>query len=428
VANYASRRAREVSEREGRVAAFAKLVGAQREEADREIAERDRNLATLQGIIDALKAHTKTEEDNVVRLETVVKDREATIADLTARHDTLGKQNNENEQMNRNHEKTIERLNKQSLDDMTAVIEKHRKDLEATRLQHETDMNTFAQKSVTAASDELKAENADLSRQVQALQTLVASNAASRAALAAADTAQKAMIKQLSQELAKEKAELKVVEAEDLTLTTEKHQSEKTIRELTSEFKLIEKELKQGEKSFAGALDQYDKTFDPAMTRAVDAAGLGMLLTSQDWAGFYAAIKEANPKREMYSPSALFLVLESMAGTWQMFERDGLLDVIVRKLVYDRRLWDTIENAEKYGERETHYNSKHLGKFRAAFGLVAPAKAAKGGALSPLPVVAPVGVLPPELVLEPAPAAVVSIQTRPRTLTPLPKPPTAAAP
>jgi chromosome segregation ATPase len=210
VANYASRRAREVSEREGRVAAFAKLVGAQREEADREIAERDRNLATLQGIIDALKAHTKTEEDNVVRLETVVKDREATIADLTARHDTLGKQNNENEQMNRNHEKTIERLNKQSLDDMTAVIEKHRKDLEATRLQHETDMNTFAQKSVTAASDELKAENADLSRQVQALQTLVASNAASRAALAAADTAQKAMIKQLSQELAKEKAELKV--------------------------------------------------------------------------------------------------------------------------------------------------------------------------------------------------------------------------
>jgi hypothetical protein len=202
----------------------------------------------------------------------------------------------------------------------------------------------------------------------------------------------------------------------NLTLTTEKHQSEKTIRELTSELKLIEKELQKGENSFAGALDKYDQTFDPAMTRAVDAVGLGMMLADKDYAGFYAAIKEANPIKERYSPSALFLVLESMAGTWKTFQENGDDDVLVRKLVYDRRLWDTIDNAEKYEERETHYNSKHLAAFKAAVGLVAPAKVAKrAGGLSPLPAV--VVALAPEPVLEPAPPAVLPI--KPRVLSPL---------
>jgi hypothetical protein len=82
---------------------------------------------------------------------------------------------------------------------------------------------------------------------------------------------------------------------------------------------------------------------------------------------FYEVIREPNPIAETYTPSALFLMLESMAGTWKMVLRDGFPEVLVRKLVYDLRLWDTIKN----GDKRTFYTSKHFLEFTTAFGLQA---------------------------------------------------------
>jgi hypothetical protein len=80
-------------------------------------------------------------------------------------------------------------------------------------------------------------------------------------------------------------------------------------------------------------------------------------------------IKETNPTQETYSTSALFLMLESMAGTWKMVVMANYVftEVLVRKLVYDRRLWDTIKNRDK----RTFYTSKHFLGFTTAFGLQA---------------------------------------------------------
>jgi hypothetical protein len=58
---------------------------------------------------------------------------------------------------------------------------------------------------------------------------------------------------------------------------------------------------------------------------------------------------------------------ESVAGTWKMIARDGFTEVLVRKLVYDRRLWDTIANEDKH----VYYASGHLLEFTKAFGLEA---------------------------------------------------------
>ena len=200
---------------------------------------------------------------------------------------------------------------------------------------------------------------------------------------------------------------------------------------MESEMKLVKDALRDGESGFAVALETYDKTFDPAMTRQVDAAGLKALLEAKNYAGFYAAIKEANPKRETYSPSALFLVLESMAGTWKMCgnSADGYTDVLVRKLIYDLRLWDAITNIEKYDESVTHYNSKHLRAFRLAFGLVAPVAVKVKRDLSPLPAeVKPPPVLVPGPAWQVVPADPLLTLTRPRVLQPLALPPLKTGP
>jgi hypothetical protein len=120
----------------------------------------------------------------------------------------------------------------------------------------------------------------------------------------------------------------------------------------------------------AGEFKKLDEKLDAGMAAQIDVLKLITLLNSGDvgrYQTFYEVIKEAGPKKERYTPSALFLMAESVAGTWKMIARDGFTDVLVRKLVYDRRLWDTIENEDKH----VHYASKHLRGFTEAFGLEA---------------------------------------------------------
>jgi hypothetical protein len=74
----------------------------------------------------------------------------------------------------------------------------------------------------------------------------------------------------------------------------------------------------------------------------------------------------------MYANPALFLVLESMGGTWmtalEEFTRSVRLDdTTIELLIYDLRQWDSIENENKV---DIKHVSPHYMNFMKAFGLV----------------------------------------------------------
>jgi hypothetical protein len=122
----------------------------------------------------------------------------------------------------------------------------------------------------------------------------------------------------------------------------------------------------------AHQLDKFDVKLNAGMDAQINVlkliAILGNAADSERYNKFYGMIREANPTRETYTPSALFLMLESMAGTWKMVVMANYVftEVLVRKLVYDRRLWDTIKNADK----RTFYTSKYFRGFTTAFDLI----------------------------------------------------------
>jgi hypothetical protein len=132
----------------------------------------------------------------------------------------------------------------------------------------------------------------------------------------------------------------------------------------------VDGETKRTRGVMAGELGKLDKRINAGMDAQINVlkliAILGNAADSERYNKFYGMIREANPTRETYTPSALFLMLESMAGTWKLVLRDGFTEVLVRKLVYDRRLWDTIKNVDK----RTFYTSKYFRGFTTAFDLI----------------------------------------------------------
>ena len=107
-----------------------------------------------------------------------------------------------------------------------------------------------------------------------------------------------------------------------------------------------------------------------------------------DPAAFRAAVRgTGTPKLKQYSHEALFLLLEAMGGTWCMYRKNEddfakisdsdphyqthkdnynkHKDVLVRQLVYDITVWDSIANPTKH----TRYASKHVRDFIEHFKL-----------------------------------------------------------
>jgi hypothetical protein len=94
----------------------------------------------------------------------------------------------------------------------------------------------------------------------------------------------------------------------------------------------------------------------------------------EEFKEFYELVKRNPSPKETYSKAALFLVLESMGGTWKMAlasrvgkaDTEDYDDIITEKIIYDLRQWDAIGNGGKVGMRHT---SKDFKAFVAAFGL-----------------------------------------------------------
>jgi hypothetical protein len=301
-------------------------------------------------------------------------------------------------------------------------MEKHQQTLEKTRIQHEAEMKKMLDERNNSndVHKNLTLENVDLKRQ---LDTLTAENAVlntMNADLVATD-------QKLVSDLRTEKVDHVALLTDDRTLRA-------INRRLQSEIKDIQQDLKESEKVFASQLDEFDRKLDTGMKTQIDEAGLKLMLekaTDADrYNTFFRTIRDENPESETYTSSALFLMLESMTGTWKMCVGHGFNDVLVRKLIYDLRLWDTIENAGKYEVEggQTRYNSKHLRGFTEVFDLkrrpaaVEPAVDAEAAVVGP-PAAVEAAVEAEAAVVGPPAAAAVEVEEELAVV----EPPTAAA-
>ena len=95
-------------------------------------------------------------------------------------------------------------------------------------------------------------------------------------------------------------------------------------------------------------LKAYDAVMTEGMTGVITEA-MRKMLRDGDFKGFYKAVKIRPSRRESYSNAVLFLVLESMGGTWKMAleesaqfknEDDNYDEITIEKIIYDLREWD----------------------------------------------------------------------------------------
>jgi len=371
--NLHARHELEISEREKRAGALKDLTDEARKKAEAEIIARYKaelegmklRNEELNGQIAVLQGHLAGEETELSDLKARVAELQGGIARLKTEHDTSGRE------LSEEHEAKIVALNKANNEEMQKLLKDHVDKLQGINKDHEDKMAGLRQTGAEtqAAHDKLVAEIAELKRQNQ---TLLDGHATETAGLKNTITRLEVEVKLKQGVITKEEAVLEQTGLNNqslqnliIQLKDENQNLENAIEKVTLE---LDEETERTETVVAHQLEKLDKKLDGGMDTQIDVLKLRQLLQAGNYAGFYELIKETAPEKETYTAPALFLMLESIAGTWKMYG-EGATDVLVRKLVYDRRLWDTIANAEK--NTQTHYNSRHLTGFMHAFGLEA---------------------------------------------------------
>jgi hypothetical protein len=386
----------EISEREKRVGALNDLTGEERAKAVKEITDKcEAEVGKMKDIRDQLNVHITELEGQLVTggaevgalktkvggletqvgdLEAKVKELERTIAEITENHDLLKIDKDELEGMIKKHDTAIHELNDKNLLDMKNALELHRVELDKKTKEHDIAMQAYVARGDTvskAEHDKLVAEIADLKKQIQDMNTV---NKTAVAASVEKGKKLEGTISTLQRVVAHEKKEFVASKQHDdmqtLVIQELRNETHKLHHDLDDMVRAVDGETKRTRGVMAGELGKLDKRINAGMDAQINVlkliAILGNAADSERYNKFYGMIREANPTRETYTPSALFLMLESMAGTWKLVLRDGFTEVLVRKLVYDRRLWDTIKNVDK----RTFYTSKYFRGFTTAFDLI----------------------------------------------------------
>ena len=148
---------------------------------------------------------------------------------------------------------------------------------------------------------------------------------------------------------------------------------QKQIRDMTA---ALQKTVEDNSRGFKALRKQIS---DRVQTHITSAKLIEMIQTSPT--AFRDAVRGTKtPKQKQYSPEALFLILESMGGTWCMYmDNEGKqIDehftaddykkrkaVLVEQVMYDITMWDSIQNSPK----RTRYTSKYVQDFIKYFGL-----------------------------------------------------------
>jgi hypothetical protein len=153
-------------------------------------------------------------------------------------------------------------------------------------------------------------------------------------------------------------------------------QKEEELSELRTETKAAEEALlnatKNMDKDMSEELKEYDTVMSEGM-KLVVTDNMREKLRKGEFKEFYDLVKMHPSKKETYSNAALFLVMESMGGTWKMAQdsrvgkgdTENYDEIITEKIIYDLRQWDSIGNQWV----DMKYTSKDFKAFVAAFGL-----------------------------------------------------------
>ena len=156
----------------------------------------------------------------------------------------------------------------------------------------------------------------------------------------------------------------------------ELEEKEEELSELRSETEAAEEALlnatKNMDKDMSEELKEYDTVMSEGM-KLVVTDNMREKLRKGEFKEFHDLVRMHPSKKEIYSNAALFLVLESMGGTWKMAlqnnankaDSENYDEIITEKIIYDLRQWDSIGNQWV----DMKYTSKDFQAFVAAFGL-----------------------------------------------------------
>jgi hypothetical protein len=165
-------------------------------------------------------------------------------------------------------------------------------------------------------------------------------------------------------------------------------------RKLHDELDVLLIESQKAKQNQRAGLKRIQETIANNVQAQVALSTLAKMLEEKQYVQIRDAVRTGatgrqRPKKQ-YTPAALFLILESMGGTWCMYEKlvkdkkpdaapiafdpnyakqsreyEQNLRVILRQTLYDLTMWDSILNSPK----KTRYMSHNVQKFIDAYGL-----------------------------------------------------------
>ena len=355
-----------------------------------EIAERKKKLESLNDLTDKKSQKEREEHERIVKeiekLEEDLRKSKNDVEKLVTEKETLEKQLATANETATAQDEVINGLNEKIRD-----LEKQLRDLEEKMTNREAEL--LEQIRV------IQEENDDLKRQIEELngdngkskseidslreqiQQLTDENTSIKQLKDSGEQASTTALETLQQENENLKNEIEDLKAAHDDTTNElvemKNEFENENKKLNRQLSRAEDALKQATKDMDKEVHEELKAYDSVMQ-----AGMTMVITEEmrkmlrdgDFKGFGKAVRIRPSKRERFSNAALFLVLESMAGTWKtavdaqvtLQEGQNYDEIIIQKIIYDLREWDSIENE---GKANMRYTSRYFKEFVAAFGL-----------------------------------------------------------
>jgi hypothetical protein len=202
-------------------------------------------------------------------------------------------------------------------------------------------------------------------------------------------------IQALSVEKDKEIAELKIqltqttsqeIKALGLAKDALERQNDGIKQQITDNKALLEsikREIKDNEKKKDQNMTKIDEQIDAMYDMDIDDLDLKYLLQddqgnhdADNYVEFKKIVLDEHPVKEMHSLCALFLMYESMAGTWKAFveqrAQNKIDNVVIQKLMHELRLYSSIAN---HNDTVKGLVSKHFQEFVGEFKLEADAGA-----------------------------------------------------
>ena len=166
----------------------------------------------------------------------------------------------------------------------------------------------------------------------------------------------------------KKNVDVKTLESEQSDLQTRNDELEGQIQRHIDLLEELKKEIKDNEKKKDENSKFIDTQIDELYTMDIDALGLQDLLNEGKFEEFKKEVEDDNPEQEEHSACALFLIYESMAGTWKMFinqqQQKEVGSLITQKLMHEYRLYQSIKNHDLNVQART---SKYFRQFKKDF-------------------------------------------------------------